>query len=223
MREINTPIRKIGKGSSSLHGLVYSKKNQTHRAFESTLERDFIETLEFDFNVDYYCEQPMEIQYWINDELHTYIPDVFVSFRTDLPQCKSMKSMICEVKYRSTLKERWSEFKPKFKAAKQYAENNGWIFRILTEHEIRTPYLDNVKFLLNYRDSEFVNANGCAVVLDVLTQLQNTCPEELILCSARDKKMQAESLYSLWHLVAIGMIGCDLTSPLNMRSELWVV
>ncbi len=221
MRKITNPVRKIGKGSSSLHGLVYSSKNETHRAFESTLERDFIETLEFDHYVDYYCEQPVVIDYFDNGLRHKYTPDFFIAFRKDLAASSKMKSMICEVKYRDTLKEKWLEFKPRFKAAKKYAEERGWVFHIITERSIRTAFLQNIKFLSRYKNSKYVNTEAFTVLSHTLSELKVTTPEELIKCAARDKKMQAELIYSLWYLVASGSIGCDLHNPLTMKTELW--
>lgn len=221
MRKIINPVRKIGKGSSSLHGLVYSRKNDIHRAFESSLERDFIETLEFDHYVDYFCEQPLEIEYTHNGVKHKYTPDFFVAFRKDLAASSKMKSIIFEIKYRDTLKQKWAEFKPKFKAAKKYAEERGWFFRILTERNIRTPFLSNIKFLIRYKDSKSVNTDAFDILYNTLSELKVTTPEELIICAARDKKMQAELIFALWYMIASGGIGCDLHKPLTMKSEIW--
>jgi transposase InsO family protein len=221
MQKNIAPVRKIGKDSSSLKNLVYSAKNEKNNLVESSLERDFLEILEFDNCVDYYCEQPLEIEYLDNGVSRTYIPDVFVSFRESHSLTIGMKKTIFEIEYRSTLKEKWNEFKPKFKAAKKYAEEQGWGFRILTEREIRTTYLNNIKFLLQYKNAKNVNTNGCRIIQDTLQDLKRTCPEELIIRASRDKKMQAELIYCLWYLVANNFIGCNLTVPLNMRTELW--
>jgi len=221
MRQEIKPVRKIGKGKGSLRGLTYSKKNDTHRAFESSLERDFLEILEFDNNVESFCEQPVEILYLHEGKEHRYTPDVFVSYRKDLEISASMSSLLIEVKYRETLKEKWSEFKPKFKAAKAYAEKRGWKFKIITEKEIRTTYLSNIKFLLPYRKAKFVNTSDTELLLASIDELKETCPEELILFAARDRKKQAELLYCLWHLISFGIISCDLSQPLNMRTEIW--
>lgn len=72
-------------------------------------------------------------------------PDFLVHFRlpSDVP-------MLVDVKFRREIFERWAELKPRLRAARAYARERGWIYRIKTEVDIRTPYLANAKFLLPY-------------------------------------------------------------------------
>jgi hypothetical protein len=42
-------------------------------------------------------------------------------------------------------------YRPKFRAAQRYARQQGWRFRLVTERHMRTPYLENAKFLRPYR------------------------------------------------------------------------
>jgi len=65
------------------------------------------------------------------------------------------KNQLCEVKYRKDLALQWPKLKPKIRAARKYAKNEGWEFKIFTEKEIRTPYLENIRFLWSYRFSDF--------------------------------------------------------------------
>ena len=98
----------------------------------------------------------------------------------------------------------------------------GWEFRIITEVEIRTPYLKNVVFLLRYRDLSVVHAET-ARLLEMLKQLGGADPNELLLAVSEDRINRAQLLPTLWYLVANHRIGVDLTEPLTMRSRLWTL
>lgn len=175
------PIRKIPKSYRSVTGLIASNKNQRMAGFESSLERDLILLIEFDLNVEYYEEQPLVIDYIdSNGEEHTYTPDIFVKYRKDIVPAKWMKPSLYEVKYRQDLFANWKELKPKFKAARAYAKPKGWQFQIITEQEIKTPYLQNVRFLLPYRRLEF-DWNEQDFVLSKLRDMRVANPESLML------------------------------------------
>lgn len=215
------PVRKIGPGQNSLRGQIQSKKNNTSHDFESALERDYLLLLEFDVNVARYVEQPVEIIYEHEGKTRKYTPDVLVYYRTDLTPAKNYKPTLIEIKYRQKIKDNWQELKPKFRAAIDYADSKGWKFKILTEKEIRNTYLENIKFLLPYRDTEYVDSNDTTLLMESIKNLDMSTPQEIIVASARDRNKQAELLFCLWHLIAIGFIGCELSSPLTMQSEIW--
>ena len=223
---LHNPTRKIGLGTCSLTGLVAGTKNSRNHAFESSLERDFIKIIDYNYNVHHYCEQPVTIEY-INDSNHRrYTPDFLVYYRENM----KLKPTLFEIKYRKDLKENWSVLKPKFRAAIEYSKKKNWNFKIITEVEIRTQYLDNIRFLENYK-KEKIDKNGFLSGIDdndfnILTynidKIKITTPEELMLMSSNNKYKQAEFLYVIWYLVANNWIKCDLNYPLSIKSEIWV-
>lgn len=215
------PVRKIPKSYRSVTGLVASNKNQRMAGFESSLERDLILLIEFDLNVEYYEEQPLIIDYIdSNGEEHTYTPDIFVRYRKDIVPAKLMKPSLYEVKYREDLFANWKELKPKFKATRAYAKAKGWQFQIITEQEIRTPYLRNVKFLLPYRQLSF-DWNEQEFLLNKLRDMRETNPESLMLACYKEPINRAKLIPIMWHLVSISMIKVDLRLPLSMHSAIW--
>ena len=114
----------------------------------------------------------------------------------------------------------WQVLKPKFRAAIRFATDHGMQFKILTEKEIRTEYLENARFLNRYRnvtvDSAYVER------LDMLLhQIPCTTPQEIIQLAARDTYRQAQYLFVLWHMVVIGLVGVELTHKLTMQSPIW--
>ena len=47
-----------------------------------------------------------------------------------------------------------AKYELKFAVARRYCEQRGWTFRIITEKEIRTPRLANVKFVRAYETQQ---------------------------------------------------------------------
>src|SRR5919109_3163101 len=174
------PVRIIPKNSRSLTGLVLNTRTQSMAVFESSLERDFLLLLDFDLDVECYEEQPVKIVYHdANGRRRTYTPDVLVRYRTDRLQARHTKPLLCEVKYRDDLRQHWAEYRPKFRAAARYARQQGWRFRLVTERSIRTPYLDNVKFLRSYQ-AMAINASSRTWLLNTLVALGETTPARLL-------------------------------------------
>jgi hypothetical protein len=193
------------------------------RAHESTLERDLLFLLEFDLNVATYEEQPVVIEYQDADGLaRTYTPDVLITYRKDVAPAKSMPPLLAEVKYRQDLFADWKVLKPKFKAARRFARERGWHFRILTEQEIRTPFLENARFLLRYQRLE-MDWDKAQLLLLMIGELREATPESLLMACSADPMERAVLLPMLWHLVAIGTLGCDLNCKLTMHSPIWTM
>jgi TnsA endonuclease N terminal/TnsA endonuclease C terminal len=216
------PVRKIPANRRSLTGLVASRRDGRMAASESSLERDLLVLLDFDPAVERYEEQPVRIEYRdARGRRRTYTPDVLVHFRQDIAQGQPTPPLLYEVKYRRDLFENWREIKPKVRAGRAYARGRGWRFKIITEREIRTPYLQSVKFLRQYLRLQPGEAER-RLLLDRLRELGESDPESLLLAIHREPVKRAELLPTLWHLVAAGEIHADLARPLNMRSPIRV-
>ncbi|MGV6393349.1 Tn7 transposase TnsA N-terminal domain-containing protein [Pseudomonas caspiana] len=133
------PVRSIGVSGRSVTGIV-----PLMGRFESTLERDLMELVRFDRRVSSFLPQPVKIEYKGDaGEDRSYTPDGLITFQES---ASSPPPILYEVKYRANFREQWRNLLPKFRAAKSYCAQRGWRFEVYTEREIRTPYLDNVKF-----------------------------------------------------------------------------
>lgn len=210
-------VRKIKPNNRSITG----RHGFSGQEYESALERDLLDLLEFDYNVDRYETQPLTIEYVGSDgRIHRYTPDVFVLYRRDIVPAREMTHLLVEVKYRDEYRKRFKELKQCFRAARQYARERGWRFMVLTEREIRRPYLDNARFLRPYRDVAFEPALEWAV-LEQVRILGESCPASLIESLADSEWMRGTYLRELWRLIAVLRVGTDLTQPLSMRSRIW--
>lgn len=215
------PVRKIPRNYRNITGRITVSDGAESKGFESSLERDFLILLDFDITVVRFEEQPVTISYGDQEgRARTYTPDVLAFYRTDKPFSRTRVPCLFEVKYREDLKKGWKEFRPKFKAAIRYAKKRGWKFKIITEREIRSEYLDNAKFLRGYTH-RFGNPQDQSRLLINLRELQETDPATLMLATSEDVMTRAMLLPTLWYLVAKRRVGVDLTRPLTMASRIW--
>ncbi|WP_216891721.1 TnsA endonuclease N-terminal domain-containing protein [Pseudomonas putida] len=208
----NLPVRRIGISGRSVTGVV-----PLMGRFESTLERDLMEIIRFDLRVNSFLPQPVKIEYKGGaGEGRSYTPDGLITFHEAHP---SPQPILYEVKYRANFREQWRILLPKFRAAKSFCDERGWRFEVFTEREIRTPYLDNVKFLWPFRNRQPSPLLRGAVeaVFDSYTEIS---VGDLLRMLAPAPKQRGELIPVLWHLIADGSIHCDLNLPLSMVTML---
>lgn len=212
---VSGPVRKIGVQSRSITGTMPDGNR-----YESALERDFMLLVKFDTAIDVYTPQPITLQYQGSDGCwHRYTPDGLVEWRTD-KKTHDPRPLLLEIKYREAFKGKWREWRERIRAARNFAQERGWLFEVLTEQDIRTPFLDNVRFLLPYlrRTSSPETEQW---ILEKLVELCDCTPKELIGSLYQDKWNQAALIPVMWRLLAERRIGCDLMEPLTMQSGLF--
>ena len=90
----------------------------------------------------------------------------------------------------------------------------------MSEVEIRTPFLNNAKFLLPYQRCE-PDAGHEAILMDALGRMESATPSTLLLACAQNQWNQAQLMPTLWNLVGRRAIGTDLDEPLTMTTMLW--
>lgn len=211
------PVRAIGIQSRSITGTMPDGNR-----YESSLERDFMLLLRFDVAVDVFTPQPLTLKYKGSDgAVHKYTPDGLIEWRSDLFVLDS-RPLLVEIKYRESFLGEWRHWRRVARAAKDYAQERGWQFRIFTEREIRTPLLDNARFLLPYL-RRTTSAETEQWVLEFLHELLESTPETLISLLYKDKWNQATVLPVVWKLLAERRIGFHANKPLTMDAPIWSI
>jgi len=221
------PVRVNRPSHFGVTGWAATTKAEDPQGAESSLEHDFLATLEFDRRVDQFASQPITLRWQDASGKHRYTPDVVVSYTTTAQyKYPALRTTLFEVKYREELKKKWSEYKPKFRAAIAWTRARDMRFRIVTEREIRTPYLENIRFLLNYRSNRMpknagLNGEIQLRIRQTLYRLGHSTPRGLLAAMTSVEHYQAELLPWIWFLINFNAIGCDLRKPLNMASSIW--
>ncbi len=176
--------------------------------------------MHWDYAVDYFQSQPVRIEYSDSaGKLRTYTPDLWVKFHEQL--APGRKPILFEVKYRADLIAQASELKPKFRAARAYAKEQGGQFKVVTETEIRSPYLENVKFLWRYRDSRY-HIEHQVKLTQTLEEMAVAPVSILLEATYRSETLRGEALWTLWCLVARQEIVFDMTQPVSMDTCVWL-
>ncbi len=143
-------VRKPSNRGKNIIGYHSAIKTGKMEAYESTLECDFLFTLDFDPLVKNYYTQPLTIEYQHMGKRYKYTPDVLAESDyqpTLLVECKPQRLVKREINIR------------KFNAANDYCLERGWQFKVVTEQEIRQGFrLKNIKMLARYARSELDSA-----------------------------------------------------------------
>lgn len=218
------PVRNIPLKYSSLSGEKSSAKNNRRIQFESSLEADFIDLLEWDRNVKFYEEQPYKIEFLDeNKKTRYYVPDFLVVYHDSVLNEENWP-IIFEVKYSRDLEIQKEKLSPKFKAAKRFCKQENFFFKIITEKEIRTPFLENIKFLKKYRKTAEDNyiKEIASHLIKLLEEFDVSTPEIIIASISRTDEIKAVFLYNLWILISNGVIAIDMTKKITMESKIWI-
>ena len=175
---------------------------------ESTLERDFALLQKFDPAVLSLEEQPVRIPFRSSDsKARSYVPDFLVRYRdARLPR-------LVEIKYANDPDLLSGTLDERFTAARFYSEAQGWSFDVVTDTDIRTPYLANITFLLPYRTRR-IEPEITGTLFTALRQGGPHSVQSLVANAAQP----AKSLAALWGLVATFQVQADLHLPLAMNS-----
>jgi hypothetical protein len=110
------------------------------------------------------------------------------------------------------------------KSARLQAKEEGWQYRLLTDADIRGPYLNNVRFLLPYQRS-CANYEHEHEIVKTMCDMRNASPASLLnALSGGDWRKSSVVVPTLWHCLSsfCGGMWCDLDVPLTMNSRIWM-
>jgi DNA-binding transcriptional LysR family regulator len=171
-KEADMPVRKVSNRGGNAIGRFPSTKMGRMIAFESLLERDFIYLIDYDPAVEWFEEQPLSIEYLHEDQLLRYTPDFHLLEHGQhvLVECKPERFVETEENCR------------KFAVAREWCEERGWEFRIITDQQVRSGFrLQNVKRLAQYARQK-MDGVICSQIFAFLQEAQSaTSIHELAL------------------------------------------
>lgn len=211
------PVRPLKTSRRCLTGRV-SADFGSSIGFESSLERDWLTVLDFDPTTRFIREQPFSLHYEFNNKMRRYTPDFLVE---SISAQGIASTTVYEVKPLDDLRAGWHQYRPRFKAAVHYCRVRGWRFKIVTEREIRTPFLKNAKFLRRYRTMQSQSLIA-QQLLYTIKALGETTPQALLAAAYLSSETRMGAVPELWRLVALRQIGSMLHDTLTMQSPIWL-
>lgn len=215
--DLMSPVRSIGMNYRSLTGKVVLDPGHV-AGFESSLERDWLICLDFDTDVEAILEQPFSLNYQLDGRELRYTPDVLAQYRK---RDGRIPVVVFEVKPYEELRLEFAKYRQRFKQMVRYCREREWRFKIVTERDIRTPYLDNAKFLRKYRrlaTQELYKEQ----LLYSLKALGPTTPQALLAMAYLHVEKRMAALPELWRMVARREVSVELHKPLTMHSAIWL-
>lgn len=213
-------VRKIGPTRRSVSGSYPFRGGQAIQ-YESTLERDFLVRHEFFLNVIEIIPQPVEIPFTATTgRVYTYTPDFLMSLRD--PHNSTIRYVLVEVKPRELWIKNWRSWSAKWKAARNFAQRQGWSFRIYDESRIRDLALENIRFLERYK--RFAEApKQSETLIHVLLSRGPSTRYELFSCCGVVADEERTWSAAIWYLLAARRIECDITVHLDDSTAFWVI
>lgn len=195
------------KGARSIKavkGINYRGSVPSHKCgdmveYESLLERDYINLLEFDSKVEYFESQPMKIPYMYKGKRHDYFPDFKIITHEN-------KIKLIEVKPKRFLNLEKNMIK--FEVGKQYCKVRNWEYHIFTEEEIRKGYLQD-----NLRKLNSVNFDRIRSALkeQILQKVKEMGPIEIDVVVNKFPQFDRNELYEhIYYLIYFHQLYTDL-------------
>jgi len=204
-------VRKIPKNHLFVTGGYSSRKSAEMDAFESLLEKDYLQLLDFDDTVESFEVQPVRIP--VKGVPRGYVPDVLVRYLPDPETGERKRPLLAEVKRSDFLKKHAEKYAPKFAAAVLYADKLGWEFRPVDESEIRLPRLRNIKFLREYRNVSLSEEDSQRVLQLIEFHGGNSSSERVLAEVAPSDDGRLYWLPVIWTMVQQKKLLTDLDTP----------
>lgn len=213
--------RKIRPTRRSVSG-IYAFRGGTSIPYESTLERDFLIRTEFSLSVLDVIPQPVQIPFTgSGGRRYIYTPDFLVYYRLGNAHPDNYpKPRLVEVKPEAEWRKHWRVWTSKWKAARRYAREQGWEFRIMDESRIRDQALENIQFLDRYKRMNFPIEESQWVIQNL--REMGCATFDYLLARHFMGIYRAEGIAHLWHLLATRQIECNIIQPFHEFTELWV-
>jgi hypothetical protein len=219
------PTRRITRSPVKVTGTVPDGQQ-----FESTLEEDFFVLQRFNPLVASFEAQPVVVE-WQDDngKIRTYTPDVLVRYRNDLPESANWPPALCEIKpdlneksesprrRKPPRKENERENALKWAAAERYAARQGWLFEVVRESQIRTPHLDNARFLLRHLERTAPSKHE-QPLLAWLADHRSSALGDWAAILGSGLNARAAVLPACYRLIALRQVDVDLSVPLTLQS-----
>lgn len=214
--EAEQGVREIRANHRSVTGWINGDYGAV--PFESTVEMDFAYLALFDARVVGLHSQPITISYEDDaNNLRHYTPDFLVEYTTAKGE---IDKALVEIKLASEMRERGDQFTPRFYAAESWCFEHGFEFHLITDEQIRTECINNIKalypfrFAMDYRHSVLwkldadIKANAPLSIESALQQFVYTSTS------------RAEIQKLIWILVARQSLHIDLSKPWNAKTTL---
>jgi hypothetical protein len=216
------PVRRSRLNYQSVGGTFASTRLGRPVHYDSLIERDFFLILDLHPAVAWYEEQPIRIP-WIDGAgtERIYIPDVLIRFRNGVFLNRKVRQpSLVELKHGDDLGKNWASLRPKLRAGFRKAREQGWIFHLFTDKQVRGCALRNAEFVRKHLHGDCAEEIVAAIKKQVREQRECTA-ERLAAALGKEGRAQRMILEVIWTLVAKGVLSTDLEVPISPNSPIF--
>ncbi len=180
--------------------------------------KDFIYTLHMNICVDLFKYKSEQVNSLGKDFVITFL----IKYSGYYYSGEKYQYKIYEI-YKSN-KER-EEDRCRIKALSEHAKENNIGCEVLVHEDLKTHYLENIKFLAHYFELNLDSTDHYKVraLRDMMHRLRATDINSLLQAICSDQYNRGRLIPMLWFCISKNLIGCDLSVPLTMDSRLWAV
>lgn len=190
-------------GFRKVIGKFPSLKTGQTVGWESQIERDYIYLLEFDLDVKFFKAQPVKIKYKYKNKPRRYTPDFYVE--------RQSTTELVEVESASKMNDPKNIIR--FLVAAEYCKNKGYVFRVVTDEQIREGnLLLNIKLLHRYATVD-ITAEFCQLTIEVIQCSGEISLEKLI--TILKENSWPDAISNVYALLYHHMLMADLREPLS--------
>jgi hypothetical protein len=186
-------------------GRWFSTTARRFLEYESLLERDWMQLMDFDREVEWICEQPLRLRYRKDDDPASHVPDLLV--------WRAGTAELCDVKSEERLED--PAFLAQVGATGLASAEAGVGYRVLSEPD--RQLLANVRWLAGFREPPADPDGERARMLSALAVHASTIAELL-----DDAVEPALARPVLMHLLWVGEVLVDVTEPMTDASRMWL-
>ncbi|MCW8916508.1 MAG: TnsA endonuclease N-terminal domain-containing protein [Magnetovibrio sp.] len=215
--EAEQGVREIRANHRSITGWVNGDYGAV--PFESTVEMDFAYLALFDARVVGLHSQPITINYEDENSRHRhYTPDFLVEYT---PTEGQVKRALVEIKLASEMRERGNYFAARFRAAENWCVQHDFEFYLVTDEQIRTDCINNIKALYPFRFAiDFRNFALCELEEKINASVPISIAEVLDTYSSTPAE-RAEVQKMVWILIATQALHIDLSKAWHSKTILY--
>ncbi|MEY2563562.1 MAG: hypothetical protein QOH88_1755 [Verrucomicrobiota bacterium] len=189
---------------------------------EGPLEPLAMVLLRMDPEIERVLEQPVTIPWSDGEGNYHYTPDLLIFFKPGLEFGFGAKPWLVEIKTRSDLKKDRQNWRRKFREATRYARARGWIFKVITDRELKSPASQVATFLRHAVDLPR-NPEISEGIMEALRTGGRTTPTRLLEAVFPDPSDRSRALRYVWSSLASNLIDGDTTRPLDAaKTEIWL-
>ncbi|MGH6763569.1 MAG: TnsA endonuclease N-terminal domain-containing protein [Phyllobacterium sp.] len=214
-------VREIRANHRSITGWVAGRNASGPIPFESTLERDFAYLALFEPRVSRLQAQPITLTYR-GERGHSrrYTPDFLVEYEVS---GVGTRKAIIEIKFSDDLKANRQNLEPGFQAMQAWCDTHDHTFHIVTEVEIRTTRIANVKAVFPFRYDKNADSQVSDAVFEVIRRNAPLSIGGILDHAHDDSEYRAAMQSEIWGLLATGMIWVDLDETLGPQSMIHLI